>query len=536
MAYPQTLFPSVTLHPDTLLFARRKAAAQQTLHYQLSVLKSTGRYDAFKLNWPPIYSEPVPSPGVPKHLFWDSDIGKWLEGACYILLTTPPSQRDPTILAAVDELVPMIASAQQLDGYLNIHYSVVAPGQRFTNIRDMHELYNAGHLLEAALAHAALVHPQPSLLLQTMLRYVDLLCTLFGPSLTQQHGYPGHPEIELALLRLHAYTREPKHLALARYFILERGNPTGCFERHFYRVEAERRGEDPRLGLRFSGKADAWWYMQAHVPIVEQTGVEGHSVRAMYLLAAAADLCLQEGDKVAEGKLLPAIRRLWDDMVGRKMYVTGGIGAMKQWEGFGLPYFLPQSAEEGGCYVETCAAIGVMMLAERLLRIELDGAVGDVMELALYNAVLTGMSCDGKKFTYWNPLGSSDGALAEREEWFDCACCPPNVLRLLGQIGGYAYSQREAEIDVHLFISSTGTFKVGAHDVRLTQESNYPWSGDIKFTLETTANDLVGLNIRIPGWAKDEWSVSPPFSPYTLTPYAPLCPSPQPPNTQSQLR
>lgn len=194
-------------------------------------------------------------------------------------------------------------------------------------------------------------------------------------------------------------------------------------------------------------------------------------------------------------------------MVARKMYVTGGIGAIKAYEGFGMPYFLPQSKEEGGCYAETCAGIGVMMLAERLLKMRLDGAVGDVLELALYNAVLTGMSSDGKKFTYWNPLGSGEGALAEREEWFVCACCPPNVLRLLGGIGGYIYSVGEKAVDVHLFVASEGKWTVGGQEVAVKQEGNYPWSGEVKFTVESKS-EAVGLNIRIPKWAEKRWQVS----------------------------
>lgn len=521
MAYPQESFPNVSLLPNTLLHARRTAVSVNTLHYQLSVLKETGRYDAFKLEWKPIYSEPPDTPPVPKHLFWDSDIGKWIEGACYLLRSTPPDERDPSIQSAIDELISMIASAQQPDGYLNIHYTVVAPGQRFTNLRDMHELYNCGHLLEAALAHDDLVGRNPaSPLLSTMRRYVDLLCILFGPEPQQLHGYPGHPEIELALLRLYHRTSEPRYLSLARYFLLERGNPTGSFGRPYYRVEAERRGEDPLHGLKMAGQHDAWWYMQAHAPIVAQPSIEGHSVRAMYLLTAAADLCLLDGpDAAGDGKLQPAVQRLWTDMVARKMYVTGGIGAISAWEGFGLPYFLPQSKEEGGCYVETCAGIGVMMLAERMLAATLDGSVADVMELALYNAVLTGMSSDGKKFTYWNPLGSSDGALAEREEWFTCACCPPNVLRLLAQIGGYVYghsSEKEPVVNVHLFVSSKGAFKVGGGEVSVTQESDYPWSGEVKFSVDATAKDF-GVNIRIPAWAKDQWSVSPPSTLLSLS-------------------
>jgi uncharacterized protein len=540
MAYPQELFPTVTLLPTSLLSSRRAAVLQHTLPYQLSVLKSTGRYTAFDLKWQPIYADPPETPPVPKHLFWDSDVAKWLEGACYLLRTMPEAERPREIVQAIEELVDMIEKAQEGDGYLNIHYQVVARGLRWTNLRDMHELYNCGHLIEAALAHDDLLgRPRPlgkgrSKLLETMARYADLLCEVFGPGGQQSRGYPGHPEVELALLRLSQRTGVERYRDLARWFVLERGNGTGCFGKHFYEVEAERRGDKVKMGFGAcpgggGAGAEGWWYMQAHKPIVEQEGIEGHSVRAMYLLTAAADLCLLEGqgrEKVnGEGangdvavngtnkgkgeiqELESAVRRLWDDMVARKMYVTGGIGAIKAYEGFGMPYFLPQSKEEGGCYAETCAGIGVMMLAERLLKMRLDGAVGDVLELALYNAVLTGMSSDGKKFTYWNPLGSGEGALAEREEWFVCACCPPNVLRLLGGIGGYIYSVGEKAVDVHLFVASEGKWTVGGQEVAVKQEGNYPWSGEVKFTVESKS-EAVGLNIRIPKWAEKSWQVS----------------------------
>lgn len=419
----------------------------------------------------------------------------------------------------------MIRSAQQPDGYLNIHYTVVEPGKRFTNLRDFHELYNAGHLIEAALAHNDLYKNYD--LLDPLIKYVDLLCHTFGPGKGQTHGYPGHPEIELALLRLHQRTKDPKHLDLARYFITERGNTTGVDGRHYYVVEAEKRGDPPHARMSYWGGNDnALWYYQAHKPIVEQETIEGHSVRAMYLLTAASDLV---GMSKATGRsnscdtrLQDAIYRLWDNMVERKMYVTGGIGAIKQWEGFGLDYFLPQSTDEGGCYAETCAAIGVMMLAERILQYDLDGRFGDIMELCLYNAMLTSMSHDGTKFTYVNQLASSDADASKREEWFTCACCPPNVLRLFGQIGGYMYSDKHTgkestQVNVHLYVPSVHEVKVGGQGqgpgpgqekkAVLTQKSNWPWDGRVDIEVQgATATAQVSIALRIPAWAKS-WKV-----------------------------
>lgn len=363
MAYPQEQFIHVDVDPSSLLGQRRTVASKHTITYQLDVLKRTGRYSAFELKWHPIYSRPVSTWPIPDHQFWDSDIGKWIEGACYYLNTT--SLEDPVIEQAIEELVQMICAAQHLDGYLNIHYSVVEPGMRFTNIRDMHELYNAGHLIEAALAHQQ--HYKNGKLLDPICKYVDLLCSVFGPGPGQIHGYPGHPEIELALVRLYYRTEQKRYLDLATYFITERGNPTGVDGKAFYTAELARRGDHRSQRPEWWPESTSSWYAQAHKPVVEQTSVEGHSVRAMYLYTAVADLV--RNDSESHAKLGVAMERLWNNMVGRKMYMTGGIGAIKQWEGFGMDYFLPQSTEEGGCYAETCAAIGAIMWAERLLQV-----------------------------------------------------------------------------------------------------------------------------------------------------------------------
>jgi uncharacterized protein len=229
--------------------------------------------------------------------------------------------------------------------------------------------YNAGHLIEAAIAHHQ--YFKNDRFLEPILKYVDLLYDTFGPG-DKIHGYPGHPEIELALLRLHSVTGNPKHLALGRYFLDERGNPNGVDGRHFYDWEAEQRGEPFYQRPNSYPMRRSFWYQQAHLPIVEQDSVEGHSVRAMYLLTGAADLqrkkSCEAGLEESKNYLKP-LKTLWSNMVDKKMYLTGGIGAMDQWEGFGIDYFLPQSTDEGGCYAETCAAIGVMMLAQRMLQV-----------------------------------------------------------------------------------------------------------------------------------------------------------------------
>lgn len=252
-------------------------------------------------------------------------------------------------------------------------------------------------------------------------------------------------------------------------------------------------------------------YHQAHMPIVKQPTIEGHSVRAMYLLTAYADLIRLRGVGNSETQYT-ALVRLWDNMVNCKMSLTGGIGAQDKWEGFGIDYFLPQSTDEGGCYNETCAGIGVMMLAERLLQIDLDGRFADVMELCFYNTVLTGMSSCGTRFTYVNQLASSDKDLSKREEWFTCACCPPNVTRLLGYIGGYLWThfsdvdRKTLEIHVHMYGSATLRVPHGKQHVELHQSSNWPWSGNLNFRLSSPVDVATTVKLRIPKWA-DRWTV-----------------------------
>ncbi|THV53910.1 hypothetical protein BGAL_0039g00220 [Botrytis galanthina] len=527
MSYPQNSYLQTSFTTPGFISRRREVVYSTTLLYQLKVLKTTGRYDAFKLKWHASYNDEPDVWPVPNHLFWDSDVAKWIEGACYFLQYKENREID----SAIKELVEMIRSAQQDDGYLNIHFTVVEPGKRFTNLRDLHELYNAGHLIEAALAHNQ--YYGNDLLLEPILKYVDLLCLTFGPNPEQKHGYPGHPEIELALLRLYEKTHDPKHLNLARYFIDERGNPKGQEGRHYYDVEAEVRGDRPDEMPKYFPEKRSYWYQQAHKPIIEQETIEGHAVRAMYLLTAVSDLVRVDKSEDAESKRT-AVERLWNNMVQKKMYLTGGIGAIKQWEGFGIDCFLPSGTDEGGCYSETCASIGVMMLAERLLQSDLDGKYADIMELCFYNAVSTGMSEDGSKFTYVNQLASSDTDVSRRAEWFTCACCPPNVARLLGYIGGYLckpfllFREEEqtdgelgtsssdaknnsVEVNVHTYASAVLSIPVGEHTVQLEQTTDWPWNGNIRFELQSPEAISTTIRLRIPSWA-EEWTISPEYA------------------------
>ncbi|KAH8897921.1 DUF1680-domain-containing protein [Thozetella sp. PMI_491] len=515
MSNPQVAFSNTTFHGQSILARRRDTIARVTLQTQLEQLRSTGRYDCFKLEWKPIYENKSNWP-VPPHLFWDSDLAKWIEGACYFLKEKYDAQVDN----AIREIVATIRSAQQEDGYLNLHYIRVEPEKRWSNLQDMHELYNAGHLIEAALAHNDYYKNDD--LLEPIQKYVSLIRKTFGPGEGQWRGYPGHPEIELALLRLHKATGSEDAYELARFFLEERGNPTGQDGKHYYTWEQERREESPwmRPDSHPVQRQKTHWYCQAHLPILQQQSVEGHSVRAMYLLTAVADmLCISETDK---NKTLQdpkewheALARLWNNMVDKKMYLTGGIGAMKQWEGFGIDYFLPQGTDEGGCYAETCASIGVMMLAERLLELDLNGRYADIMELCLYNGVMTAMSLEGKAFTYVNQLASSEQDKSVREEWFECSCCPPNLTRLFGSLGGYLWhfdgADSKATINVYLYTTAKLQFEVDGRPVVLEQKSNWPWEGNIMFQLSADKIETT-VRLRIPAWAGEK---------FTLTPSAP---------------
>lgn len=389
--------------------------------------------------------------------------------------------------------------------------------------------YNAGHLIEAALAYTDMSGSDR--FLHTMNKYVALMSATFGPGKNQKHAYCGHPEIELALLRLYSKTQDPSHYALARYFITERGNQRGQDGRHYYDVEADRRGWQVCQRPNWFPMSRSYWYMQAHQPIVDMRTVEGHAVRAMYLLTGTADMARIAKGEGDSKRYLEAVRRLWDNMVNKKMYLTGGIGSHDQWEGFGIDYFLPMSQDEGGCYAETCAAIGVMMLAERLLQLDLDGSVADIMELAFHNAVLTGMSSDGRRFTYVNRLASGGGWYSRREEWFDCACCPPNLTRLLGMLGGYMWTtekkddESEVAVNVHMYGSATLRIPTSKGDITVTQTSDWPWAGEISFKVHNPTKIPLTLRLRIPHYINNHVVKPTPSSNTTLKGYLTLPPS-----------
>jgi hypothetical protein len=456
---------------------RQEINRKHTLPIEYQQLKETGRWDAFRLNWK------AGQPNPP-HIFWDSDVAKWIEAASYSLAAVA----DPQLEAWLDECIALVAAAQQPDGYLNVHFTVVEPEKRWVNLRDWHELYCAGHMIEAGVAHFQATGKRT--LLEVVCRYADYIGQVFGRQPGQKRGYCGHEEIELALIKLASVTGERRYLELARYFVDERGQSPAYFDQ-----EALARGEDPSAfwGGRGLPAELRYAYMQAHQPVREQRQVTGHAVRAMYLYSAMADLARLTGDPA----LKEALSALWEDVCLKKMYITGGIGPSRHNEGFTRCYDLPNET----AYAETCASIGLVFWNHRMLLLETHRKYADVIERALYNGVISGVSLDGERFFYENPLANLEGSpLHQRSAWFDCACCPPNLARLLASLGSYLYSQAGNTLAVHLFAASQVEVAWEGGVIRLRQETDYPWDGQVKFTFEMPRPLRFELKVRLPGW------------------------------------
>ncbi len=397
--------------------------------------------------------------------FQDSDVAKWLEAACYRASFAP----DPTLAAAMDELVDLYERAQEADGYLHTYTQLKPEAERWDNLRDLHELYCFGHFIEAAVAHGEVTGSPRLLAVATKL--ADLIDRTFGPGPGQIRAYPGHPELELALVKLARATGDQKYQDLAEFFVRERGRSP-----QFFVEEAQRRQETvPPVWAYFDGQA----YWQAHVPVTEQTEPRGHAVRAVYLYAAMADLARETGAT----DLRESGERLWRETVAKHLYIIGGIGADGPGgENFSAPYDLPDDRS----YAETCAAIGLMMWARRLLDLSLDAGYTEVMERALYNNVLAGLSQDACHYFYVNPLAVNPGETRRRYDckmvktqrvpWFGCACCPPNVARLLSSLGHYAVSRTPAGLALHLFTP----LRVEHGDWRIEMQAAYPWSEQVE--------------------------------------------------------
>lgn len=425
-------------------------------------------------------------------VFQDSDLAKWLEAVGYSLMNHP----DEELERKADEVIDLIEAAQQPDGYVNTYFTIKEPGKRWTNLTDCHELYCAGHMMEASVAYYRATGKRK--LLDVMCRFADYIDTVFGVEEGKLKGYDGHQEIELALVKLYQVTGDEKYLRLSSYFIDQRGR-----EPFFFLEEWEKRGRTSHWSGG-SSRAPHLAYFQSHFPVREQETAVGHAVRAVYMYTAMADLAAHTGDET----LLEACRKLWSNTVRKQMYITGGIGSTHHGEAFTFDYDLPNDT----IYAETCASIGLIFFAHRMLQLEAKSEYADVLERALYNTVIAGMAQDGKHFFYVNPLEVWPEASKRnpgkhhvrpvRPGWFACACCPPNVARLIASLGEYVYTVRDSDRTVftHLYIGGEATAEVNDTKVTLRQESDMPWDAHVRMSVAAESAVQFTLALRIPDW------------------------------------
>lgn len=431
-------------------------------------------------------------------VFQDSDLYKWLEAAAYILA----SERDPELEATCDGAVELIAAAQLPSGYIDTYYILSGMERALTNLRDNHELYCMGHLIEAACAYYEATGKDR--LLNVARGFADFVYLELGPS--GRPGYPGHEIAEMALARLSELTGDKKYLELAELFIKRRGTEPNYFT-------AERRKNAALDGKPVPDDTPARLdYYQAAKPVLEQDEAVGHAVRCMYLASGMADVARLTGDE----PLRDACDRLWHSAVHEKMYITGGVGGTRDGEAFSCPFDLPSDA----AYSETCAAVGLVFFAGRMLRLRPASEYADVMERALFNACLSGMSLDGRSFFYVNPLEAvpelirRDSRLSHvdtrRQKWFGCACCPPNLARLLSNLGSYAYARDDDTLWVNLYVGGSVRQTLGGVPVCLSVRSDIPFSGRVELSLDLPEPASFTLALRVPGWTDPDTPVAVP--------------------------
>lgn len=469
-------FTDVTIS-DRFWSPRQTTNSEKTIPHELKQCRTTGRISNFAK------AAGIEAGNFEGIFFNDSDVHKLVEAASYTLQTHP----NPTWEAELDEVIDTIARSQQPDGYLNSYFTLVEPEKKWQNLGMMHELYCAGHLFEAGVAHYQATGKQK--LLDVACRFADLIDNTFGEG--KRAGLPGHQGIELALVKLARVTGEARYMSLSEYFVTTRGQRPSVFEKEL---------ENPDLpgGLGAyqhhytrDGKYEGT-YSQDHLPMHKQTECVGHAVRAMYLYAGAADIAAETSD----GNITNALDALWQN-VEKRLYVTGGVGPSGHNEGFTQDYELPNFS----AYAETCASVGLIFWAHRMFLLKGESRYVDVLETALYNGALSGVSLEGTDFFYQNPLASRGGR--HRHAWFGCACCPPNIARLLGSLGQYIYAQTENDLWINLYVGGTASATVSDVQVKLTQETDYPWSGDIKIAVNPEKPAKFKLNMRIPEWCSD---------------------------------
>ncbi|MCX7795074.1 MAG: glycoside hydrolase family 127 protein [bacterium] len=438
---------------DNFWSKRIETMGEVTLPLQYEIIEETGRINNFRIASGKMKGDFV------GFFFNDSDVYKWIEAVSFYLAIN----KDEKLEKLVDDVIEEIRLAQDEDGYIDTYFTFERKQDRWTNLKDMHELYCAGHLIQGAIAHHRATGKTN--FLNVAIKLADYLNRLFGPG--RREGTCGHPEIEMALVELYRETSDKKYLNLAKFFIDERGK--GIIGGSSYHID--------------------------HKPFRELDEVVGHAVRALYLNCGATDLYMETGEKA----LLDALERLWDNLVTKKMYVTGGAGARKEGEAFGDNYELPNET----AYAETCASIANLMWNYRMLLALGEGRFADIVELCLYNGILSGISLDGKEYFYVNPL--ADRGNHRRQRWFACACCPPNIARTITSIPGYMYSTSNEGVWVHLYASSVVEVDVNGSRVKIEESTNYPWDGLIEFKI--LGNARFKLFLRKPDWAK-EYSVT----------------------------
>ena len=470
-------FTAVTID-DRFWSPRQETNSEKTIPHELDQCNTTGRISNFAK------AAGLTEGNFEGIFFNDSDVHKLVEAASYTLHTHP----NPDWEGELDEVIDAIAKSQQKDGYLNSYFTLVEPEKKWQNLGMMHELYCAGHLFEAGVAHHQATGKQN--LLDVACKFADLIDRTFGEG--KRDGLPGHQGIELALVKLARVTGEKRYMSLAEYFVTKRGHRPTVFEKELENPDLPGGLGAYKHHYTRDEKYDGT-YSQAHLPIQEQTECVGHAVRAMYLYAGAADIAAETGDV----EITNALDALWQN-VEKRLYITGGVGPSGHNEGFTQDYELPNFS----AYAETCASIGLIFWAHRMFLLKGESRFVDVLETALYNGALSGISLEGTDFFYQNPLASRGGR--HRHAWFGCACCPPNIARLLGSLGQYIYAIDDNDLWVNLYVGGNAeTTIANGVSLRITQDTDYPWSGDVKININPEKPAKFNLNLRIPSWCNN---------------------------------
>lgn len=478
-AYAAVPFTSVTI-ADPFWSPRIETNRTVTIGYDFQKSAETGRLTNFDKAAGRMAGD---HEGI---FFNDSDVFKIIEGAAFSLHLHP----DPALEAYLDDLIERIGAAQEADGYLYTARTIAERNgtpeklradreglTRWSHLRVNHELYNVGHMYEAAVAHYRATGKRT--LLEIACKNADLIDRTFGPD--RLRNVPGHQEIELGLVKLYGVTGAERYLRLAKFFLDERG--------HYNSRPPHRNFDDPG-------------YMQDHLPVVEQAEAVGHAVRAVYMYSGMADVAALTGEQA----YIAAIDRIWENVVGKKLYITGGIGARHHGEAFGANYELPNAT----AYNETCAAIANVFWNQRMFQLHGDAKYIDVLERSLYNGFLPGVAFSGDRFFYVNPLSFDGHYKFNRDDslvrlgWFNCSCCPTNVVRVFPSLGGYPYAQREDRLYVNLYMGSAAALTVQGAPVQISQQTGYPWDGAIHLTVQPERATTFTLALRIPGWAQGQ--------------------------------